>query len=256
MKNKFLRTLTTLTAAFFLVGGFSMTAYAQSNEPTEEAPAVVETPEPSDPLTPEGNATLVDDIWGGNKQLITVTTKAGNYFYILIDRAAEGENTVHFLNMVDEADLMALTEDGQTNEPETTTVSCTCADKCETGSVNGDCPVCRNNKTACKGTKAEAEPETEAQPEQEKDTGRTKSMLLLFLVTVLAGGGAFYYFKFLKPKNTVKAAPEFADFEFEDEDEETGYDEPEEEADTEEADTTDSGELPADETEDEKGDTL
>ena len=28
---------------------------------------------------------LVDD-FGGNKQLITVTTKAGNYFYILIDR--------------------------------------------------------------------------------------------------------------------------------------------------------------------------
>ena len=40
------------------------------------------------PLTPEGNATLVDDFYG-DKQLITVTTKAGNYFYILIDRANE-----------------------------------------------------------------------------------------------------------------------------------------------------------------------
>ena len=56
---------------------------------------------------------LVDD-FGGNKQLITVTTKAGNYFYILIDRANEDKKTaVHFLNQVDEADLMALMEDGK-----------------------------------------------------------------------------------------------------------------------------------------------
>ena len=49
---------------------------------------VVEETEDSPALTPEGNAALVDD-FGGNKQLITVTTKAGNYFYILIDRANE-----------------------------------------------------------------------------------------------------------------------------------------------------------------------
>ena len=42
-------------------------------------------PQKEEPLTPDGNATLVDDV-GGNKQLITVTTKNGNYFYILIDR--------------------------------------------------------------------------------------------------------------------------------------------------------------------------
>lgn len=117
MSKKILHTLFALAAALILTGGFSMTAYAgggeeyETEEPTP-APEPEETATPSDPLTPEGNATLVDDIWGENKQLITVTTKNGNYFYILIDRAAEGENTVHFLNIVDEADLMALIEDG------------------------------------------------------------------------------------------------------------------------------------------------
>ncbi len=87
---------------------------ATHEDATNDSNVVVEEPE-TPPLTPKGNATLVDD-FGGNKQLITVTTKGGNYFYILIDRAAEGEQTVHFLNQVDEADLMALTEDRGSHE--------------------------------------------------------------------------------------------------------------------------------------------
>ena len=67
-----------------------------------------------------------------------VTTKSGNYFYILMDRAAEGEQTVHFLKQVDEADLMALTENGEAaKKPEI----CNCTEKCEAGKVNTSCPV-------------------------------------------------------------------------------------------------------------------
>ena len=112
MKNKILRSLTALCAALMLMGGFSVTAFAQTptTEETDDSGVIVET-EPQ-PLTPEGNMNLVDDISGEaseDKQFIVVQSKGGNYFYIIIDHAAEGENTVHFLNQVDEADLMALT---------------------------------------------------------------------------------------------------------------------------------------------------
>ena len=108
MKNKrIFKTFSALCAALVLMMGLSVTAFAQGTEqpPAEDATndenVVVEKTEDSPALTPEGNAALVDD-FGGNKQLITVTTKAGNYFYILIDRANEDKETaVHFLNQVD-----------------------------------------------------------------------------------------------------------------------------------------------------------
>ena len=38
--------------------------------------------------------------------------QAGNYYYILIDRANEDKETsVHFLNQVDDADLLALLDE-------------------------------------------------------------------------------------------------------------------------------------------------
>ena len=80
----------------------------------EEAEPKGETEEPEElpPLTPEGNLTLVDDIsTESRKQFITVVTKNNNYFYLIIDRDDEGNQTVHFLNQVDEEDLFNLMDD-------------------------------------------------------------------------------------------------------------------------------------------------
>ncbi len=80
MNKKILRTLTALCAALMLTGGFSVTAFAQTPERQEDATdnsgVVYEEPEQEESLTPDGNATLVDD-FGSNKQLITVTAKNG-----------------------------------------------------------------------------------------------------------------------------------------------------------------------------------
>ena len=227
MKNKITRTLTAFCAALLLMGGFSVTAFAQTPEDTPDATddsgVVVEEPQEAEPLTPEGNATLVDD-FGGNKQLITVTTKAGNYFYILIDRDDEGENTVHFLNQVDDADLSALLEDGETEE---TPAVCTCTEKCEAGAVNINCPVCSTDRTQCAGVEAEPEPE---EP-QEEESGGNMGLLLIVLVLTGAGGAAFYYFKVLKPKkDAAKGSDDLSDYDFDDydEDEEEQPEEPDE----------------------------
>lgn len=213
MNKKILRTLTALCAALMLTGGFSVTAFAQTPEgqdATDDSGVVYEEPEKEEPLTPDGNATLVDD-FGGNKQLITVTTKNGNYFYILIDRDDEGENTVHFLNQVDEADLMALMEDGQTQEPPAV---CNCTEKCEAGKVNTSCPVCATNMTACSGKAPE--PEAEEPTEQPKEQSNMGGLVIFLVVALLGGGGALYYFKFMKPKQSVKGSTDLDDFDFED----------------------------------------
>ena len=225
MKNKgFFKTAAALLAALVLLGGFSVTAYADvgdyydyEDEYSEEVTGGME----PQPLTPDGNLSLIDDIEGEaaeDKQFIVVQSKNGNYFYIIVDRAAEGENTVHFLNQVDEADLMALME-GDSGKAQAPAV-CTCKDKCKAGAVNTACPVCSVNMTECAGKEAVPEPD-DAPPEKEKS--KAGGLVIFLVVTLLAGGGAFYYFKIMKPKQGIKGDTDLDDFDFDD----YGEDEPE-----------------------------
>ena len=166
-------------------------------------------------LTPDGNLSLIDDIGSpvtSGKQFITVETKNGNVFYLIIDRDDEGEETVHFLNQVDEADLLTLMGD-DAPAAETPAV-CNCKEKCVAGAVNTNCPVCKNNLSECSGKEAAAEPEPEAEQPEKKSSG---GLLVIVLLLALAGGGAFAYVKFIKPKQGMKVSADPDDYDFEDE---------------------------------------
>ena len=205
MKNKrIFKTLSALCTALVLMGGFSVTAFAQGPEqpPAEDATNdtnVVEETEDSPALTPEGNAALVDD-FGGNKQLITVTTKSGNYFYILIDRANEDKETaVHFLNQVDEADLLKLMDEEEVAE--------------FTKPVEETKPEV-----------VETVPEiTEPAPE-EKPKSTNMLPAILTLIVLACGGGFFVFKKVQEKKKEQEAAKPDPDADYVDDDEDYGYD--------------------------------
>ena len=166
-------------------------------------------------LTPDGNLSLIDDIGSSTrsgKQFITVETRNGNVFYLIIDRDDEGEETVHFLNQVDEADLLTLMGD-DAPAAETPAV-CNCKEKCVAGAVNTNCPVCKNNLSECSGKEVVAEPEPEPEQPEKKSSG---GLLVIVLLLALAGGGAFAYVKFIKPKQGVKVSANPDEYNFEDE---------------------------------------
>lgn len=183
-------------------------------------------------LSPDGNLSLIDDIGSAaknGKQFITVETKNGNVFYLIIDRDDEGKETVHFLNQVDEADLLTLMEDGETVAP---AAACICTAKCKAGAVNTNCPVCKTNMTECSGPEPQ-EPQPEEPDAPEEETKGGAGGLIVFLLVALAGGGAaLYYFKFKKPKAETTGSDDLGEYDF-GEDEDLEDEEPETEFDPE-----------------------
>jgi len=182
-------------------------------------------------FTPDGNLTLIDDflqieIPGDEeteqveKQFITVQSKNGNTFYIVIDRNGETEN-VYFLNLVDEADLMALmeSEDGETAAP-----TCSCTDKCVVGAINTNCEICRTNMSECTGKETVVEPEPTEPVEEPTEEPKSTNFLPIIVVLIAgAGGFAVYWFKFRKPKTKTSGSSDLDDYDFGEDDED--YDE-------------------------------
>ena len=234
MSKRKMSLLTGLLAAALCCAALIPAAFAYADDPetaeTTETVQETDTPEEDAPvtggaeaLTPEGNLTLVDDIQGeaaGDKQFITVQTKAGNTFYLIIDRAADGENTVYFLNAVDEADLMALMEDGAP-------AVCDCTTKCAAGAVDTACPVCATNMTECVGPEPEPEPEPDPEPTPEpveepaEESGSLNPAVLLVVLLALGGGSALAYFKLVKGRKASTRGPDdLDDYDYGEDDEE------------------------------------
>ena len=228
-KKRGFRLITMLTVCILLVGSFSMTAFAYADDtdqnlPVTEATQPEETPQPEptasiekpsdgEPIDDEGNAYTRDLLYdkATNKQFITVQTKNGNTFYIVIDYDApineeEEQYKTYFLNVVDDRDLFAL-EDA--NELKT----CICDDKCVVGDVNTDCPVCKTNMSECTGTEPVPETPTEDEPPVTEEPKQSSNMGMIIAIVAIAGigGAAYYYFKFIKGKKQKDDDMDFFD---------------------------------------------
>jgi len=154
-------------------------------------------------FTPEGNLTLVDDIdededEGSILQYMTVQTKSGAYFYIVVDRSSN-ENNVYFLNTVDEADLMALMDDN--TREQFTQAEETKSEMANAGFMN---------------LEGNSEETSESEKEKEEDskkssTGNPLAMLLIFVL--LGGGVVFAYYKLkIQPQKRLKSDDDEMEF--------------------------------------------
>ena len=197
----------TLLVSAVLCIGMAAPAFAFEGDstPVEQPvlPEVVEedvvtvTDETSGALTPEGNLTLVDDYHtdysdGSGQQFITLVSKSGATFYLVIDRNAKGQQTVHFMNLVDEADLLALMEedaaDAYTAEKEA-------AAQAEQDKLKAE--------EEAKKAAEEAAASGEEQPKENKVTKIASGFLGVVLIA-LAAGGIFYAFAKQKQKKQAE----------------------------------------------------
>ena len=202
-----IKKLGALLVSAALCAGMAAPAFAFEGEaaPVEQPvlPEVVEedvvtiTDEASGALTPEGNLTLVDDYHtdysdGSGQQFITLVSKSGATFYLVIDRNAKGQQTVHFMNLVDEADLLALMEedaaDAYTAEKEA-------AAQAEQDRLKAEEEAKKAAEEAASG---------EEQPKENKVTKIASGFLGVVVLIALAAGGIFYAFAKQKQKKQAE----------------------------------------------------
>ena len=193
-----IKKLGALLVSAALCVGMAAPAFAFEGEaaPVEQPvlPEVVEdvvtiTDETSGALTPEGNLTLVDDYHtdysdGSGQQFITLVSKSGNTFYLVIDRNAKGQQTVHFMNLVDEADLLALMEE---EDADAYTAEKEAAAQAEQDRLKAE-------EEAKKAAEEAAASGTE-HPKENKVTKIASGFLGVVVLIALAAGGGFYFYR-------------------------------------------------------------
>lgn len=208
MKRKIKKWLALVAVTIGILSCGTMTAFAYTDEaaqtedsqtevvldeqPVEtEAPVLDEQPAETEgnSFSVPGNGQLVDDIENdGTKQFLTIQTKNGNTFFMVLDRSSNTDN-VYMLSMIDENDLAEFIEDTKAKEPETEAPQVVLPEKETTPA------------------------ETEAIETPTEQEGTNMGAMLAIVVLLVGAIGGFYYVKVVKPKKAEEGAEE-EDLEF------------------------------------------
>ena len=176
---------------------YGVPVYANGDPPVAEADAsavaastLPENPEPvkeddHTPISFDGTGTVIDNIENGSKHFYTISTDAGNVFYLIVDLDKENNN-VYFLDTTKERDLIALAEKAEE----------------EDGIVE-----IKEQEPPLVETPA-PEPPVEEEPEP-KRSGVSPSFWITLILIFIGGGGVVFYYWFYKPRKDADEAEEF-----------------------------------------------
>ena len=202
--KSFKKVVICMSTALFVFMSSGVTAFAFGDpEPVEETEVLPENPieevseDDHTPLTFDGTGTVVDNILNGSKQFYTISTDAGNVFYLIVDLDKE-YNNVYLLDTTKERDLIALAEK---------------ADKAEGIEI----------KEESVPQKEEPEPPQEPVVEEPVKKDDNTALYIIFGILLFGAGGVIFYYWFYKPRKDQEQAEEFDEnFDFKNEDK--GYD--------------------------------
>lgn len=125
--------------------------------------------------------------------------------YLIIDRNEKGEENVHFLNMVDEADLFALMDEDQVAEYQAAHGTASTEDT--------------ESEASTEDTSADAVQDNASEPEVTKKKSLNVLPLVGVLIILGACGGSYFYLQAKKKKAAEQKPDPDADYTDEDEEE-------------------------------------
>ena len=157
----------------------------------------------------KGNATLIKSqqiIFDSDKmQFISVTTKDGHVFYVLINySASQGEDNVFFLNKVDDMDLYALLYETDDDSSKMTPEEAKQAAEKAVGNTTDDS---ESEKSDTSKTDSQAQADT-----KKTTASNTSSMYMLLGIFAVAGiGGIGFVLMRKKGKKNTNPEPEISE---------------------------------------------
>lgn len=155
---------------------------AQSAPAQTVQPAASETSDTGSVTPTDGTGTVIENSVKAPEQreFFTITTEAGNDFYIVVDKEKSDKN-VYLLSEVTEDDLTGLAKPSE--KPATTEI-----------------PRAEPEPEIKPAPEPEPAPETEPEPEAQPEPASTTGATVTIIVIALGIGAAGWYFKIYKPK--------------------------------------------------------